>query len=79
MPNGKIGDHPITEILIHKQRVFSKAIDGLILEIIQLGARRLLEERFDWFSSPPKDFEKQLTALRDQLKTGAKTRGWEIE
>ena len=37
MPNGKYGDHPITDILIYGRRVYSKRTDDLIRKIVALG------------------------------------------
>ena len=37
MPNGKYGDHPITDILIYGRRVYSKRADDLIRKIVALG------------------------------------------
>jgi len=70
MPNGKPGDHPITDIIIHKMRLFSPKADALIAEIVSLGGREELEKRFDWFLPPPvKELEARLAALRNELKT----------
>lgn len=37
MPNGKPGDHPLTDILVHGRRVYSEAADALVREIASLG------------------------------------------
>ena len=44
MPNGKPGDHPLTDILIHKLEVYGLEADELIRRIDSLGGRRELEE-----------------------------------
>jgi hypothetical protein len=33
MPNGKPGDHPLTDIVVHRQLVFGEPIDALIAEL----------------------------------------------
>jgi hypothetical protein len=33
MPNGKPGDHPLTDIVVHRQAVFGEPIDALISEL----------------------------------------------
>ena len=33
MPNGKPGDHPYTDIVVHKQTIFGSGIDELVREI----------------------------------------------
>lgn len=78
MPNGKIGDHPITDIVVHHRTVFSPAVDALIAEIVRLGGRQELERRFEWFAPAPESFEADLQAMRDRLKVEAKARGWEV-
>ncbi len=78
--NGKHGDHPLTDILIHKIPVFSPTADNFIKEIVALGGRRELETRFNLFSPPPIPvFEKELKMMRDHLKQEAKKRGWEVD
>ena len=36
MPNGKPGDHPYTDIVLHKFEVFGEKIDGLVRELHQV-------------------------------------------
>lgn len=79
MPNGKRGDHPLTDILLHKLPTFSPVIDDLIREIAALGGKEKLEVAFDLFAPPPlATFEEKLRAMRDQLKQEARERGWEV-
>ncbi len=79
MSNGKHGDHPLTDILIHKVPVFSPSIDKLIIEISQYIPTYKLREMFNWFSHPPlPEFEKQLKETLDRLKIEAKEKGWKI-
>ena len=66
MPNGKPGDHPVTDIVVHNMPVFSPRIDALITDIVALGGRKNLEAEFDLFAPPSgREFERQLT---DMLK-----------
>ncbi len=44
MPNGKPGDRPLTDILVHKLEVYGAEADELIRRIDSLGGRRELEE-----------------------------------
>lgn len=79
MPNGKQGDHPLTDILIYKAPVFSSSVDKLIVEISQYIPIYKLREMFNWFSPPPlPEFEKQLKEILDGLKKETKEKGWEI-
>ncbi|MFH1640823.1 MAG: hypothetical protein ABIA66_02535 [Candidatus Omnitrophota bacterium] len=78
MSNGKQGDHPLTDILIHKVPVFSPSADKLIIEIAKYIPTYKLREMFNWFSPPTlSEFEKQLKEILDRLKIEAKEKGWE--
>jgi hypothetical protein len=37
MVNGKLGDHPLTDILFHQQPVFTPDVDALVKEVHGLG------------------------------------------
>jgi hypothetical protein len=72
MPNGKYGDHPITDILIHGRRVYSKRADDLIRKIVELGGRSeidtlLLVEYNDWGKPDVKKLEGVLTGILEHL------------
>jgi hypothetical protein len=53
MANGKVGDHPINDILDHWLPVFSSEIDALIRRLAKLVPRYRLFEMFEWFNLPP--------------------------
>jgi len=53
VPNGKKGDHPITDIVRWKTARFSSKADELIAEIVQLGGTADLERTFNLFVPPP--------------------------
>lgn len=79
MPNGKPGDHPITDILIHHRRMFSATIDSLIEEIVRLGGRKEMEASFNLLAPPPlPEFEKSLREMHERFLKDAKQRGWEV-
>jgi hypothetical protein len=90
MPNGKPGDHPLTDIVVHRLDVFGAAADSLIRQIYELGGAAQLERRFDLLSidprfpipeQPPLDLaqlESKLRQLRDDLRALAVQRGWEV-
>ncbi|MEO0494388.1 MAG: hypothetical protein AAF081_13350 [Actinomycetota bacterium] len=44
MPNGKQGDHPVTDVLAHRLEAFGSPIDDLIVEIDRLGGRTELRD-----------------------------------
>ena len=76
MPNGKPGDHPITDILVHKRRVYSERADSLVREIAALGGEDeisdMLLSEYNEYSNPdvPK-LERILTEIRDRRKREA--------
>jgi hypothetical protein len=82
MPNGKIGDHPLTDILIHERRVYSERADNLVREIAKLGAKEeiadMLIGEFNDFDKPdvPK-LERVLTQIRNRFRQQARDRGAE--
>jgi hypothetical protein len=43
VPNGRPGDHPLSDVLIHHHRVFGDEIDGLTHEIAQLATWKAFE------------------------------------
>lgn len=45
MPNGKPGDHPLTDIIIYGRRVYSERADALVREIVELGDVECPENR----------------------------------
>lgn len=78
MSNGKHGDHPLTDILIHKIPVFSPSVDKLVVEIAKFVPSYRLREMFNWFSPPSlPEFEEQLIEVLNKLKKEAKEKGWE--
>lgn len=76
MPNGKPGDHPYTDIVVHGRRVYSAAADALVREIAAIAdgrTRRELVEmllfRFNEYDGPDVALlERELTWLRDELR-----------
>ena len=94
MPNGKPGDHWVTDLTYWNRPVFGEPVDSLLKEIMALGGERILErspwrEQLwhlwpRWGRSEAKDTDiaalaEPLTQLRDRLKTEARERGWEVE
>lgn len=78
--NGKKGDHPLTDLLVHKIPVYTISIDNLIVEISKLVSYDRLYDMFNWYSLPSlPEFEQQLKDILKQFKEDAKERGWEIK
>jgi hypothetical protein len=85
MPNGKIGDHPCTDIVVHGREVYSPKADALVREVAALGDDRTLREladrlmrEFNEYRNPNvQKLERVLTEIRDRVKREAKERGFE--
>ena len=86
MPNGKPGDHPFTDIVVHGRDVYSPPAAKLVREIAELAndkARReisdLLYTEYNEISDPDvKKLERVLIELRDKLLLDARERGFEV-
>ena len=51
MPNGRPGDHPLTDLLVHKQHPFPRDVEELILAIYKIKPSAVWElgiELFKW-------------------------------
>ena len=86
MPNGKIGDHPFTDIVNHGRDVYSAAAAALVRQIAALAddktRRALADMLFDEFNehaSPDvPELERRLTELHGRLRQEARDRGYEL-
>lgn len=84
MPNGKIGDHPLDDIILHGRSVYSERADSLVRKVVELGgcdeiADMLLLE-YNGLQNPdvPK-LERVLAHIHERLLREARDRGWEVE
>jgi hypothetical protein len=86
MPNGKIGDHPYTDILLHGRDIYSPRAAALVREIASLADEKgrreladlLMREYNDLFNPDVSKLELYLTELRDKLLVDARERGFEL-
>lgn len=57
MPNGKPGDHPLNDIVVHRERVFGAPIDERVIDIWHAAkderARAVLGDSFLDSRRPP--------------------------
>ena len=82
MPNGKPGDHPLTDIFIHKLEVYGKEADELIRKIGELCSRRQLDEWWEKEIRWSDDHElvlQKAQAPYQELLNQARERGWEVQ
>jgi hypothetical protein len=79
MPNGKPGDHPFTDLLVHGLPVFSRGADNLIREIARFVPWQEMDRLFDWLHPPPvPELVRILRTKRDEVVREARERGWDI-
>ena len=86
MPNGKPGDHPYTDIIVHGTDLYSQTVAQLVREISGLADEKtrrdlsdLLITEYNEYSNPDVDeLERVLTELRDKLLKQARDRGYEV-
>jgi len=79
--NGKPGDHPLTDILVHKLMVYGREADDLIRKISELCSDRELHEWWEREIGWSHDDHSVLSKARarlDELLQRAKQSGWEI-
>lgn len=80
MPNGKPGDHPITDLMIHHLSVYGEPLDT---KLRQLGELMSYDRLCDWFheqrhwTTPKAQLQPIVAAKLKQLRRDAKDRGWE--
>lgn len=85
MPNGKPGDHPYTDIVIHGRDIYSGNASKLVREIAEIASdsdRRKLAEllysQYNEYANPDVEkLERVLTEMRDTLLGDARDRGFE--
>ncbi len=85
MPNGKIGDHPLTDILIHGRVVYSERATELIRKVVALADTETYREIWDWLLSEYNTYrnpdvarlEAELEAMLLKLEEDARERGFE--
>jgi hypothetical protein len=80
MPNGKPGDHPLTDILVYKLNVYGREADDLIRRIAELCSRRELEEWWNREIGWSPDHNSLISKARtrhNELLHRAKQGGWE--
>jgi len=81
MPNGTVGDHPLTDILFHKVDVYGHEADETIRKISELCSRRELEEWWDreiaWSSDTDLVLAKSKSRLAELLRRAKESR-WEF-
>lgn len=82
MAAGGPGDHPLSDILDYKLKVYGKECDELIEEISKYSSREEMLTAFDWFDikhlKRPSEFALALKGVLEKLIRERKERGWEV-
>ena len=86
MPNGKPGDHPYTDVVIHGRDVYSPRAANLIREIAKLSDDKarlrladMLFAEYNEFNHPDvRKLETLLTDIRDKALRDARDRGFDV-
>ena len=78
MPNGKPGDHPISDAAIHKLPVYGEPTDSQLRRIVQLlGYQRAYEWFTPLWSVPHAEHPSAIAAKLAELQRHAEVSGWE--
>jgi len=78
--NGKPGDHPLNDILMHRLEIYGTEVDELIREISELSSRR---ELYEWWeeeikgSSDRELVQRKAEARYAELMQRSRSSGWE--
>jgi hypothetical protein len=72
MPDGKLGDHPITDIIVHERLVYSERADELIRRIVEMGGSARIDQMlltdYNYYSDPDvPELEIVLKNIYDEL------------
>jgi hypothetical protein len=81
MANGKHGDHPLTDILVHGLTVYSAEADDLIRKIARLSSPREVDqwwEREIGWKADAADVLAKAQAHYAELLRRARANGWEL-
>ena len=79
MPNGKPGDHPITDILTHRIEVYGAEVDGCIRSLARLMPLSDLHKFFNSLDDRRPDFQAALEEKRAELQKNSEESGWESD
>lgn len=80
MAHGKPGDHPLTDILLHRIEVYGSEADEIIRQVAELSSRRELESWWETTIGWSPDQAAVLPAARkylQELQQRARDSGWE--
>ncbi len=76
--NGKPGDHPITDIIVHRIARFGEPLDTQLRKLGELMSyKRLCEWYQPYWTTPADQLQPIVAAKLEQLRRDARERGWE--
>ncbi len=87
MPNGKVGDHPYTDIVHYGLDTYSPRAAKLVREIATLAdestqrqlADLLMNDFNEYYDPDVPKLENLLSEMRDRLKNEARERGFDVD
>jgi hypothetical protein len=82
MPNGKPGDHPLTDISVHRLKVYGPEADDLIRKVAELCSRQELDEWWEreiGWSHDGHSVVRKARVRFDELLQRAEQGGWETQ
>jgi hypothetical protein len=78
MPNGKPGDHPISDLMVHHIAVYGEPLDT---QLRQLGELMSYQRLCDWFqqhwATPAQQLQPLVVKKLEELRRDADGRDWE--
>ncbi|MBN1780087.1 hypothetical protein JW948_03110 [bacterium] len=80
MPNGKPGDHPRTDLIIHNMKVYGEPTDSILRKLIGHMGQHKFDEWFNpiWPKSP-EDIAREAGEKLETVESDARSRGFEID
>ena len=78
MPNGKPGDHPRTDLLIHNIEVYGNKIDDVLRSLLKLMPAYEFDEWFNPYWQASKEELLQAASKKlEEKREEASQRGWD--
>jgi hypothetical protein len=76
--NGKPGDHPITDLMVHRLAVFGEPLDTQLRQLGELMSyKRLCEWYQPYWTMQADQLQPIVSAKLEELRRDARERGWE--
>jgi hypothetical protein len=78
MPNGRPGDHPITDVMIHRIARLGEPLDTQLRQLGEIMSYQRLCDWYDQYWGTSKEQLQPIVAAKlEELRHDARERGWE--